>query len=314
VLTEQVAAPLGLSVEQAAEGILRIATAGMARAIRSISTERGRDLRRFALFAYGGAGPIHAGDVARELGMPRVIIPVEPGTLCARGILHSDLSFDLVQTRIAIANVDAWRDITGGFAELSRAAGEVLDRERVPPADRRALHGVDARYEGQNFEVYVGLDGVQLDGDDPGAVHDEFTRRFRAAHTEIYGYDIPGRAIEVVTLRLKTIGTVPKPAFAAPPASGGGAPAIGLRPVYFDAATGWLDTPIHERAGLSPATPIPGPAIIEEMSATTLLHPGQSAVLDPAGNLIVTVFSDETPRSRTAGEGISLPQQRSKRP
>jgi N-methylhydantoinase A len=104
VLTERVAAPLGLPFEQTAQGILRIATAGMARAIRSISTERGRDLRHFALFAYGGAGPLHAGDVARELGIPRVIVPTEPGTLCARGILHSDLSFDLTQTRITQAN------------------------------------------------------------------------------------------------------------------------------------------------------------------------------------------------------------------
>jgi len=100
VLQEQVAGPLGLSLETAAEGILRIANAGMARAIRSISTERGHDLRRFALFAYGGAGPLHAGDVARELGMLRVVVPPEPGTLCARGILHADLSFDLVRTRI----------------------------------------------------------------------------------------------------------------------------------------------------------------------------------------------------------------------
>jgi N-methylhydantoinase A len=288
-LTEQVAAPLGLSVEAAAEGILRIATAGMARAIRSISTERGRDLRRFALFAYGGAGPLHGGDVARELGIPRLIVPVEPGTLCARGILHSDLSFDLVQTRIMIASFSAWRDIAAGFAEMADAATATLEREGVAPADRRLRLGVDARYEGQNFEVHVGLDGLSLDGDSE-ALDAAFVRRFRTAHAEIYGYDIPGRAIEIVTLRLQMIGAVAKPM--PPPLArrGGGATEIGRRAVYFGAARGWLDTPIYDRDNLGVGTPIAGPAIIEEMSATTLLHPGQSAVLDDAGNLIVTVF------------------------
>src|SRR5204862_69188 len=164
VLQEQVAGPLGLSLETAAEGILRIANAGMARAIRSISTERGHDLRRFALFAYGGAGPLHAGDVARELGMPRVVVPPEPGTLCARGILHADLSFDLVQTRIT-----------------------------------------------------------------------------------------PARA------------------------------------VYFDTATGWRDTPVYGRAALPSGRRVVGPAVIEEMSATTLIHPGQSAMVDATGNLILSL-------------------------
>src|SRR6202043_750601 len=133
---EQVAAPLGLSLETAAEGILRIANAGMARAIRSISTERGYDLRRFALFAYGGAGPLHAGDVARELGIPRVIVPAEPGTLCARGLLHFGLSFDLVQTRIMPARPETWSAITEALGTLAGMAADILDHERVPESDR----------------------------------------------------------------------------------------------------------------------------------------------------------------------------------
>ena len=88
--------------------------------------------RRFALFAYGGAGPLHAGDVARELGMPRVIVPPEPGTLCARGILHADLSFDLVRTRIMPARPERWPEIAEAFAELARSGADILDRERVP--------------------------------------------------------------------------------------------------------------------------------------------------------------------------------------
>jgi N-methylhydantoinase A len=157
----------------------------------------------------------------------------------------------------------------------------------VPASERRALHGIDARYEGQNFEVHVGLDGIALDGD-PAPLDAEFTRRFRAAHAEVYGYDIPSRAIELVTLRLKMVGTVRKPALAAPAAIGG-KPEVGRRPVYFDAATGWAETPVYDRARLSSGSRLTGPAVIEEMSATTLLHPGQHAEVDAAGNLIIAV-------------------------
>jgi N-methylhydantoinase A len=292
VLQEQVAAPLGLPIEMAAEGILRIANAGMARAIRSISTERGHDLRRFALFAYGGAGPLHAGDVARELGIPRVIVPAEPGTLCARGILHSDLSFDLAKTRITPARPETWPEIAAAFAELVGSAAEILDRERVPEADRQTLHGVDARYEGQNFEVHVALDGLSP-GSDADALDGEFARRFGAAHRAAYGYDIPGRAVEIVTLRLKMIGAVRKPRILAPADdSTRGSSETGRRLVYFDRTTGWVETPVHDRGRLPIGAEIAGPAVIEEMSATTLLHPGQRATADAAGNLIVTAIPE----------------------
>jgi len=292
VLQRQVATPLGLPLETAAEGILRIANAGMARAIRSISTERGHDLRHFALFAYGGAGPLHAGDVARELGIPRVIVPAEPGTLCARGVLHSDLSFDLAKTRITPAGSETWLEIAGAFAELAGSATEILDRERVPEADRQTLYGIDARYEGQNFEVHVALDGLSLAAK-PAALDREFGERFRAAHRAAYGYDIPGRAVEIVTLRLKMIGAVRKPRLMASAAdSTRGSSETGRRPVYFDRATGWVETPVHDRARLPIGAQIAGPAVIEEMSATTLLHPGQRATTDAAGNLIVTVIPE----------------------
>ncbi|MBV9015602.1 MAG: hydantoinase/oxoprolinase family protein [Alphaproteobacteria bacterium] len=293
-LKEQVAGPLRMSLEQAAEGILRIAIAGMARAIRSISTERGHDLRDFALFAYGGAGPLHAGDVAGELGIPRVIVPGEPGTLCARGILHADLTFDLVQTRITPARPECWAGITEALAEMAHSGSAILDREGIPERDRRIVRGIDARYEGQNFEVYVALDGPGLDAD-PDALHGEFLMRFRAAHRAIYGYDIPDRAVEIVTLRLTMIGFVNKPKAATMAvARRGQAKPIRRRSVYFVAPTGWLDTPIYDRAQLPIGSDISGPAVIEEMSATTLLHPGRHAVTDKAGNLIITTQPSQT--------------------
>jgi len=289
VLQEQIADPLGLSLEGAAEGILRIANAGMARAIRSISTERGHDLRRFALFAYGGAGPLHAGDVARELGMPRVLVPPEPGTLCARGILHADLSFDLVQTRITPARPERWPEVAEAFAVLARSGADILDRERVPEPDRRTIRGIEARYEGQNFEVYVALDGLAFDGD-ADAFDRDFGERFRAAHRAAYGYDIPGRGVEIVTLRLKMVAAVRKPKLAPMrmTESNEAAPKT-RRSVYFDAATGWCDTPVYDRSALSTGRQVAGPVVIEEMSATTLIHPGQNATMDATGNLILTL-------------------------
>ena len=289
VLQEQIAGPLGLSLETAAEGILRIATAGMARAIRSISTERGHDLRRFALFAYGGAGPLHAGDVARGLGMLCVVVPPEPGTLCARGILHANLSFDLVRTRITPARPERWPEVAEAFAGLERSGGDILDRERVAEIDRRAIRGIEARYEGQNFEVYVALDRLAFDGD-ADALDRDFGERFRAAHRTAYGYDIPGRGVEIVTLRLKMIAVVRKPKLAPMSAAkSGDAGSKAPRAVYFDAATGWRDTPVYDRAVLPSGHQIAGPAVIEEMSATTLIHPGQSATMDATGNLILSL-------------------------
>jgi N-methylhydantoinase A len=201
------------------------------------------------------------------------------------------LSFDLAKTRIMPVRPETWPDIAVAFAELARSATEILDREHVPEADRRTLYGIDARYEGQNFEVHVALDGL-APGIDADAFYGEFARRFGAAHRAAYGYDIPGRAVEIVTLRLKMIGAVRKPRILAPAASSRGGSETGWRPVYFDRATGWVETPVHDRDRLPIGAAIAGPAVIEEMSATTLLHPGQHATTDAAGNLIVTVVAE----------------------
>ena len=196
------------------------------------------------------------------------------------------------KTRITLARPETWPDVVAAFAELARSAAEILDRERVPEADRRMLHGIDARYEGQNFEVHVALDGL-APGNDADALHGEFAERFGAAHRAAYGYDIPGRAVEIVTLRLKIIGAVRKPRIMAPAAgSSRGSSETGRRPIYFDRGTGWVETPVHDRARLPIGAEIAGPAVIEEMSATTLLHTGQRATTDAAGNLIVTVIPE----------------------
>jgi N-methylhydantoinase A len=281
-IAEKVARPLGLSVEDAAHGIIQIANANMSRAIRSVSVEKGYDLGDFALCAFGGAGPIHSAEVAVECGIPRVLLPREPGALCARGILLSDLSSDYVRSCFSEAGADAFSAILALFDGMIAEGGAWLDRENIPSHQRKFRRLVDARYRGQNFEVKVDADGLGAgDGD-------AFAVRFHAAHRREYGYDIPDRAIEYVSCRVQAVGEARK----APHSLIEGGRSLdearaGARPVYIDAKTGWRDAAIYDREKLPLFTDIPGPAIINEMSATTLVLPGQSAKMDVFGNIVV---------------------------
>jgi len=287
-----VARPLGLGLEAAAEGVIRIANANMSRAIRSVSTERGYDLARFALFAYGGAGPLHATEIAAECGISTIVVPQEPGTLCARGMLLTDVSFDFVRSELAGLTPESWRSACDKFAAMEAEACAWLERERVAAPDRSFRYHVDARYQGQNFEVIVPLARAERAG------MDEFVTEFHAAHRQEYGYALPDKAIEVVNCRLQAIGRVPKAPLAEhftkpgaePGVSGTAAQAgAGRRSIYHGAAHGWLDTPVYARAMLPAGTGIAGPAVIEEMSSTVLLAPGQRVEVDRIGNIVIHV-------------------------
>ena len=280
----RIAEPLGIALEAAALGIIQIANSNMSRAIRSVSVERGYDLGEFALCAFGGAGPLHAAEVAVECGIPAVLAPREPGTLCARGILLSDISSDYVRSHFADASRESWLGMLGLFEEMTREADAWLVREGVPPARRRFRRIIDARYVGQNFEVKV--DGDGLGPDDLGAV----AERFHDAHAREYGYALRDRALELVTCRLQAIGEVPK----APQARVEGGPSlaaaeIGRRRMYVDAKHGWMDSVVYQRERLPVGIEFAGPAVVNEMSSTTLIFPGQVARIDTWGNLIVRI-------------------------
>ena len=281
-IAERIATPLGIAVEEAAHGIIRIAVANMSRAIRSVSVEKGHEMADFALCAFGGAGPLHAAEVALECGLPRILIPREPGTLCARGMLLTDLTADFVRSRFADATDANWRAMLDVFAEMEVEGRAWLERERIPGPRQHYRRMLDARYRGQNFEVRVDCTGL---GPDALA---EVTERFHAAHRQEYGYDIRHRDIQFVSARLQALGEVTKAP--QPEIEGGGdltAAQTGTRPVYVDARRGWCDTPVYARAALPAETEIPGPAVFNEMSTTTLILPGQFARRDRWGNLIV---------------------------
>jgi N-methylhydantoinase A len=284
VIHDKIARPLGVSLEQAALGVIQIANANMSRAIRSVSVEKGYDIGEFALCAFGGAGPLHAAEVAIECGIPRALIPREPGTMCARGMLLTDLSADYVRSHFADATDEQWRRVLALFDEMTHEANAWLTREGVAQAQRRHKRVLDARYRGQNYEVKVDCDGL-TESDLPVLVE-----RFHAAHKLEYGYDIRKRAVEFVSARLQAIGEVqkaPQPRLAA-----GGSKhdtVTGTRPVYVDARHGWQEAVVYQRERLPVGVTIDGAAIINEMSATTLVLPGQSAVVDPWGNLVVRI-------------------------
>jgi len=287
VIATRVAQPLGLSVEDAAEGIIRIANANMSRAIRAVSTERGYDLSRFALFAYGGAGPLHAVEVAEECGIPTVIVPQEPGTMCARGILLTDISFDFVRSLITQVTLESWPAIAATFSELHADALVWLSGERVEEDRRSYVCAIDARYDGQNFEVQVALDDPQT------LTLGDFEQRFHEAHTREYGYQVPGRAIQVINCRLQAVGQVIKAPLAAARTGSTLADArTDSRKVYHGKAHGWCATEVYDRDLLSAGTTIAGPAVIEEMSSTTVLGPLHRATVDPYGTLIISLAAE----------------------
>jgi N-methylhydantoinase A len=272
-----IAGPLGLSTEAAALGIIRIAASNMSRAIRAVSTKRGFDVEKFGLVAYGGAGPLHAVAVAKECGMKCVLVPPEPGTLCARGILMSDLSLDFVRSRVIEANDCFWPTVLEEIATMDSAGSEWLGVEGVPVDRRRTIATVEARYHGQNHEIQVPVA--------PGVALDDFLKDFTAAHKREFGHSIPDRGIEVVNCRLKAVGLIDRPGSHTDLGGGSVVKPTGSRAMFAD--NSWVDTPIYHRSSLAPRTRIVGPAIIEEMSSTTIIECNQSIIVDSAGNLII---------------------------
>jgi N-methylhydantoinase A len=284
-MLEQIAEPLGLSLEEAAYGILRIANSNMARAVRAVSTERGHDIRQFALCSFGGAGGLHAAELARDCGISTLLIPQEPGTMSARGILLSDISMDFVQTLMAHAVDTQWGTVQEALNALATRAREWLDGEGVAASHQRLSAVIDARYQGQNFEISIPLEGINL------MDLDSFLTTFRAAHVREYGYDAEGRVVEIVNCRVRAVGIVPRAPLAK--ATGGVSLVSAIkehRPVYFE-HVGWVNTPIYRRVELPIDTPFQGPAVIEEMSSTTVVLPQQQARVDQYGNLIINLHA-----------------------
>jgi len=280
----EIARALSLPLEVAAWGILEVVEATMERAIRVISVERGHDPRGFTLVAFGGAGPLHGANLARRLGIPRVLVPTCAGVLSALGLISADLRHTFVRSLVAPLkelSPDRMNEILDSFRQ---EAEKILAAEGVPEGARRYRPAADLRYRGQAYEITLPLPDRPLTEEDLR----ELAERFHREHEVLYGYAVPGEPVELVNLRLLAVGETEAPGL--PVVPGGGSlegALIERRRVYF--GDGWVEAPIYARERLPAGAEFPGPAVVEGVESTCLVPPGSRAHVDAYGDLILEV-------------------------
>jgi len=288
-ITDHIAGPLGLDLVTAAAGILRVANANMVRGIRVVSVERGHDPRQLTLVPFGGAGPMHGSPVARDLAIPRLLVPPTPGILCALGMLVADLRHDLVQTRLAPHSGLSAEAARAVFAPMLDEARRLLAEDRVGPERWQIETRVDMRYIGQSYELPIPLADITLES------WAALVPAFHAEHARRFGHSDPSAPVETVTFAVTATGLIdtpelprPQPGESEPPQ----AARTGNRHIYFEDGTGagsWRECAVWRREALLAGNAINGPAVVEEVSATTVLYPGDQAHVDPIGSLIVDI-------------------------
>jgi N-methylhydantoinase A len=272
-IEDRCAKPLGLDVTQAAYGIVEIANAAMVNALHLISVQRGYDPRDFVLVGFGGAGPLHANAIARDAELPTLVVPPSPGIFSATGLLSTDLKRDAAVTIMRRLDELDRAELDEVFARLERAGADELEREGVSRDRVEFVRQLDVRYVGQSYELTV-------------EAGDELLGRFHAEHERTYGFAAPGEPVELVSVRLTTIGRIEKPSARSVEAVGPASPKR-ERPVYFSEAGGFVDCPVYDRYGLAAGSAFPGPAVVEELDSTTLVHPGFDLRVDERGNLVI---------------------------
>jgi N-methylhydantoinase A len=282
---DHVAMPLGLDLYEAAAGIVQIVNNNMVGALRVVSVEKGYDPEQFALVAFGGAGPLHAGPLAQLLGTPTILIPPYPGLLSALGLLATDIQHDVMRTFVQRGPQYDLAGMEAVYQALYAEAAAHLAAEGIPPEWRSFQRLADLRYARQGFEVTVDFPGEAVSAAAVAQVIQAFHRR----HEQLYTYAAPDTPVEIVNLRLRAVGQMEKltlPRIATAPVPGTTPDPVQTRPVYFSGA-GFRDTPVYARATLQATHAVPGPAIVEQLDATTVIFPGQEAVVDIYGNLLI---------------------------
>jgi len=278
----RVAAPLSLDVAAAAEGIVRIIEVKMEEAIKAISTMRGHDLRDFMLLAFGGAGPVHAARMARDLGMAGVIVPLYPGVFSAIGLLMSDVKHDYIRSRMTPISALTPDDVATVFAQLETQARDDLRRDGFADHDIRIERALDLRYAGQGYEVTTACTAEQA------KALDALRKTFDAEHKALFGHMAPEEPVEVVSYRVRGVGVVPPVAMPKfkPQGRSLADALIETRPVRFDGAV--VSCPVYQREKLDVGLTLRGPAILDQFDCTTVICAGQVAHVDAWKNLIVT--------------------------
>jgi N-methylhydantoinase A len=286
-VNEHVARPLGLDTTAAAWGIHRVVNESMAAAARIHGIERGRDLRAYPLFAFGGAGPVHCWQVARILKVPRILLPFGAGAMSAWGLLAAPLAFDFVKTvRVRLDQAD-WHALNRLFSEMEDEGRQLLVRAGVAPDAARVSRIAEMRYVGQGHEVEAAMPAGRLSASSLPAI----TASFEEAYRALYHRLPQGVAIEALNWRVTVSGPPPSLAF------GGAGGAVGSsgdalktkRHAWFAEVAGWVDTPVYDRYALGPGTTFEGPAIVEERESTAVIGPGARCRVDEGLTIVVTM-------------------------
>ena len=297
-IAERLALPLEMREVEVASGIIRLAVVTMSAAVRRISIERGHDPRDFVLIVSGGAGPLHASAIARELSIPTVLVPPLPGHFSAWGMLLADIRFDNAQTFIADLETADVEEIEGLFEEMEEAARLRL-RQTAPGLDRLVTSRfIDVRYVGQEHTVRTPAPASFTSAEDK----DSLRKTFMGMYAQRYGHADPRGKLELVTLRVVMDGLVEKPLLEGfrPKATRPSAPTM-IRQTYFD-ETGWVDCPIYQRDPLCVAEEFTGPAIIVETGSTTIVSPGDKVKIDDYGNIVIEVASRHVATKSKSGK------------
>ena len=280
-LTSAIGAPKGLSAVEAARGVIEVVNSNMVRALRVVSVERGWDPRDFTLVAFGGAGPLHACDLARELDVRRVLVPPAPGILCAMGLLVADLRSDASRTFLRSARAFAGAEMTGWFEEVRAQAERAMAVSKGTKVEQ--LRWLDMRYAGQNYELRVPVSTDPLSDEDVADV----IKRFHESHRRRHGYEAPEADVQIVNVRVALrVPPAPLPALARPDATTAPAP-IGTREVFFPEVGRFVATPVYQRGTLPVGFGVAGPLVIEQMDSTVIVPPDVKGVVDAWGNVVL---------------------------
>ncbi|WP_067182338.1 hydantoinase/oxoprolinase family protein [Microtetraspora niveoalba] len=285
---DALARELQLDRETVALGVIRIAEASMLNAVRMVSLQRGYDPREFTLMAFGGAGPLHAATMARELGVPKVLVPLGSSALSALGCLVADIRHDFSVTRRFISDDIDLTALNKAYEELEAEGQDALARQAVPVESRVLRRHADMRYVGQAYEITVDLPPERIDD---GAYADVLTR-FHQEHERAYGHSAPGEPVEIVNVRLTALGPVSPPVVrqtvghATPDASA----RLGEREVLFE--SGVRVTEVWRRELLRGGNVVAGPALIEAEDTSVLVPPGDVARIDEFGNVIIHINAE----------------------
>jgi len=285
---------MGLAVTEAAWGIHRVVNENMAAAARVHGIERGKDLRAYPLFAFGGAGPVHAWHVGRILKVPRVLVPFGAGAMSAYGLLAAPLAFDFVSTASQRLDTADWSQINRLYEEMEAEGRAILQNAAVADRDVRIRRTAEMHYTGQGHEVEVELPPGRLSAPSLGVI----VERYEAAYRALYSRVPLGVPIEALNFRVVVSGPVPDISVsgsrpdAVPAAATTPAPK-GRRQAYFPEAGGYVDTPVYDRYALNPGAAFAGPAIVEERESTTVIGPDARVRVD--GHLTLILELNPTP-------------------